>query len=57
MVVGVDVVEYNPFMDNKGKQTARLVNRVILQFLTGIAMQKKGLDPFYIDPLVSNLGE
>ena len=44
-IVGFDVVEYNPFYDNKGQQTARLVRRTMLQFLTGIAMKKQGMDP------------
>ena len=52
-IVGFDVVEYNPFYDNKGQQTARLVRRTMLQFLTGIAMKKKGIDPDYIHPRVS----
>lgn len=55
-IVGIDVVEYNPFMDNRGQQTARLVNRVMLEFLTGIAMHKKGVDPDFIHPLVSSPG-
>ncbi len=51
-IVGFDVVEFNPFYDNKGQQTARLVRRVMLQFLAGIAMKKKGMDPKYVHPLV-----
>ncbi len=51
-IVGFDVVEFNPFYDNKGQQTARLVRRVMLQFLTGIAMKKQGMDPKYIHPRV-----
>ena len=38
-IVGFDIVEYNPFYDNKGQQTAMLARRVMLQFLTGIAMK------------------
>lgn len=52
-IVGVDFVEFNPFYDNKGQQTARLVRRVMLQFLTGIAMRKDGIDPMYVNPRVS----
>jgi len=52
-IVGVDFVEFNPFYDNKGQQTARLVRRVMLQFLTGIAMRKDGIDPEYVNPRVS----
>jgi len=53
-VVGIDVVEYQPFMDNRGQQTARLVNRIMFEFLTGIAMKKNGVDPNYIHPRVAN---
>lgn len=52
-IVGFDVVEYNPFFDNKGQQTARLVRRTMLTFLTGIAMKKKGMDPGYVHPRVA----
>jgi len=52
-IVGFDIVEYNPFYDNKGQQTARLVRRVMLQFLTGIAMKKEGIDPKYVNPMIS----
>lgn len=52
-IVGVDIVEYNPYYDNPGQQTARLVRRVMLQFLTGIAMRKDGIDPRYVNPRVS----
>ena len=51
--VGFDIVEFNPFYDNKGQQTARLVRRIMLQFLTGIAMKKDGVDPKYVHPRVS----
>ena len=51
-IVGFDIVEYNPFYDNKGQQTARLARRIMLQFLTGIAMKKQGMDPDYIHPMV-----
>lgn len=52
-IVGFDVVEFNPFYDNRGEQTARLVRRIMLQFLTGIAMKAQGLDPDYIHPRVA----
>ncbi|MEM8885412.1 MAG: arginase family protein [Planctomycetota bacterium] len=55
-IVGFDIVEYNPFYDNRGQQTARLVRRVMLQFLTGIAMKKEGMDPNYIHPRVIKTG-
>ena len=45
--MGFDLVEFNPFYDNRGQQTARLCRRVMLSFLTGIAMKKDGIDPDY----------
>lgn len=51
-IVGFDIVEFNPFYDNKGQQTARLVRRIMLQFLTGIAMKKSGMDPEYVHPRI-----
>ncbi len=41
-------------MDNKGYQSARLVNRIMLQYLIGIAMKRNGVDPNYIHPLWPN---
>lgn len=52
-IVGFDLVEFNPFYDNKGQQTARLCRRVMLQFLTGIAMKKDGMDPKWVNPRIS----
>ena len=52
-IVGFDIVEFNPFYDNRGGQTARLVRRIMFQFITGIAMKKEGIDPDYIHPRVS----
>ena len=52
-LVGLDLVEYQPFYDNRGQQTARLCRRVLHQFLTGIAMKKAGIDPEWVNPLVS----
>ena len=49
-IVGADIVEYNPHMDNKGMQTARLVRRVAIQMIGGIAMKAYGLDPEYVNP-------
>ena len=46
-------MEYNPFYDNRGQQTARLSRLVMLQFLTGIAMKKKGIDPKWVNPRIS----
>ena len=52
-IVGFDIVEFNPYYDNRGGQTARLVRRIMFQFITGIAMKKAGMDPEYIHPRVS----
>lgn len=52
-IVGMDLVEFNPFYDNKGQQTARLMRRTMLTLLTGIAMKKEGIDPKFIHPRVS----
>ena len=52
-IVGMDIVEYNPFYDNKGQQTARLVRRVMLQLMTGIAMRKEGMEPDWVNPRIS----
>ena len=52
-IVGFDLVEFNPFYDNRGQQTARLARRIMLQFLTGISMKKAGMDPNYIHPRVA----
>ena len=52
-IVGLDIVEYNPFYDNRGQQTARLVRRTMLSMLSGIALKKSGMDPKYVHPRVS----
>ena len=49
----MDFVEYNPFMDNKGEQTARPLKRTMLECITGIAMRKEGIDPDYIRKYVT----
>lgn len=51
-IVGMDIVEYNPFYDNRGQQTARLVRRTMLSLITGVAMKKKGMAPDYVHPRV-----
>ena len=53
IIVGVDLVEYNPVYDNAGRQTARLMRRTMFQFLTGIAMRKEGIEPDFIHPRIS----
>ena len=52
-IIALDVVEYNPTMNNQSKQTARLVRRIMFQFLVGMSMKKKGMDPDYIQPEVT----
>ena len=52
-IVGFDIVEFNPFYDNRGGQTARLVRRIMFQFITGIAMKKEGIDPEWVNPRIS----
>lgn len=51
-IVGLDLVEYHPFYDNQGKQTARLARRTLLAFLTGIAMKKDGIALDYVHPRI-----
>ncbi|MEM1448546.1 MAG: agmatinase family protein [Planctomycetota bacterium] len=51
-IVGMDLVEFNPLYDNQGQQTARLCRRILLQFLTGIAMKKNGIAPDYVHPRI-----
>ncbi len=43
--VGIDVVKYSPYQDNWSFPTARLFNRIMLQYVTGIAMRREGIDP------------
>jgi agmatinase len=46
-VVGVELVELNPFADST-YATGLIANRVIREVLTGIAMRKKGItEPYY----------
>jgi arginase family enzyme len=52
-IVSVDFVEFNPFYDNAGQQTASLVRRTMFQFLTGIAMKKYGIAPDFVHPRIS----
>ena len=49
----MDIVEYNPFYDNRGQQTARLLRRVMLQLMTGIAMKKEGMEPDWVNLRIS----
>jgi len=52
-VVGVEVVEMNPVLDPTYR-TAQVVNRIMREAVTGIAMYKKGLrQPDYLSPLTA----
>ena len=53
-LVGMDIVEYQPFNDNRSQPTGKLVNRLMLSTLTGIAMRQEGIDPMFVNPLMSN---
>lgn len=49
-VVGIDIVELNPFVD-PSNMTALLANRIMREALTGIAMHKQGItEPDYYAP-------
>ena len=47
-------MEYDPWVDNRGYQSAPLVNRIMFQYLSRIAVKKKGIDPSYINPRITN---
>lgn len=50
-VVGADFVEYNPMLDDQARTTGLIVENMIRELLTGIALRKKGIrEPFYYDP-------
>ena len=54
--VAVDIVEYNPLID-QGEVTAVMVDRIMREFLAGIAMRKEGIkDPNYRDSRVLDDG-
>jgi agmatinase len=49
-VVGMEMVEVNPLMDNTYRSKLVAV-RALREMLMGVAMRKKGItDPFYVDP-------
>ena len=52
-IVGVDIVEYNPMMDNRGMQTARMVRHLAVAILGGIAMNVLEMGPEYVHPQVT----
>jgi arginase family enzyme len=41
-LVGSEFVEYNPLMDDHARSTGLIVNNMIRELLTGIAMRKQG---------------
>jgi agmatinase len=54
--VAVDIVEYNPLID-QGEVTAVMVDRIMREFLAGMALRKQGItDPNYRDPRVLDDG-
>jgi arginase family enzyme len=52
-IVGADFVEYNPYLDNNGMQSARMVRHLALACLGGIAMNALEMDPEYVQPQVT----
>lgn len=51
-VIGMDIVEYVPSLDVNDR-TAILINRLMFEAISGIAMQKQGIkDPLYTAPAV-----
>jgi agmatinase len=51
-VIGMDIVEYIPSLDVNDR-TAILINRLMFEAITGLAMRKQGItDPFYTAPAV-----
>lgn len=52
-VVGFDLVEYAPDRD-PGYVTGLIANRLLRECLTGIAMERKGLDPEFLSPLTTD---
>jgi agmatinase len=52
-IVAVDILEYNPFMDDAHQTTGILVDRMIRSLLSGIAGRKQGItDPLFLDPRI-----
>ncbi|WP_164658482.1 agmatinase family protein [Tropicibacter sp. Alg240-R139] len=50
-VIGMDFVEYNPYMDDHARTTGAVTLNMIRESLTAIALRKKGItDPFYFHP-------
>ncbi len=50
-VVGMDIVEIAPMLDNATKSTMLLASRSFYELLVGMALKKKGItDPWYLHP-------
>ena len=50
-VVGMDIVEVAPMLDNATKSTMLLASRSFYELLVGMALKKKGItDPWYLHP-------
>jgi len=49
-IVGADIVEYKPHMDNPGLQTGRMGRKTAITIMTGIAIDAMGMDPEYVNP-------
>lgn len=50
-VVGMDIVEVAPLLDNATKSTMLLASRSFYELLVGMALKKKGTtDPWYVHP-------
>ena len=54
-LVAVDILEYNPLLDDAHGTTGILVDRLMRAVLGGISARKKGItDPFYVHPDLLN---
>ncbi len=54
-VVGMDIVEIAPMLDNATKSTMLLAVRSYYELLVGMALKKQGItDPWYLHPDLLN---
>jgi len=50
-IVGMDIIEVNPAVDNRQRTTMALAARTLLEGMTGLALKKQGVtDPYYLHP-------
>ncbi len=50
-LVGIDLVEVNPMLDNRSQSTMLLAVRTLYEALVGMALRKQGItDPWYVHP-------